>query len=221
MNLILLGPQGSGKGTQVELIRKKHDFVCFESGKELRLIAQKPITLGREIRQVLESGELISDEHIYFLTKDWLSQVPPEKNVLFDGCPRRLSQARDLEGILADRNQQVDLVIYLVVPDEVATARLLGRLLCQSAEHVYNIQTNPPKVSGICDIDGSPLAPRTDETSETIKRRLVLFHQETEPLLQYYNQTRLVHEINGNRPVSTVFADIDSLLSDRFSSLSK
>lgn len=212
MNVSILGPQGSGKGTQIERLTQRFDFAVFESGRELRRIAQSETQIGQEIKAILNLGELIPDEHIYFLTKDWLGNIPPERNILFDGYPRKLTQAKDIASLLADRNQKIDLVLSLVISDEVAIERLVGRMLCQTQEHVYNTLTHPPQTSGICDFDSSPLVRRDDETPETVKKRLALFHAETEPLLNLFRKISKVEEINGDQPVDLVGARIQDIL---------
>ena len=221
MNISILGAQGSGKGTQAQILAAQFDFLVFESGKELRRVAQADTSLGQSIKQVLNSGELIPDEQIYFLTKDWLSNIPLEQNILFDGYPRKMSQERDLERILADRDQKIDLILFMEIADDVAVKRLLGRLHCQANEHVFNLETRPPKAPAVCDFDGSPLVRRSDETPETIRRRLTLYHEETEPLIIALEKQNLVRKINADQPVDKVTLDLIDVLINTFPQLKK
>ena len=215
MNIVLVGPQGAGKGTQAQKIVAKYAFFSFEAGKELRRVAKTPTPLGRQIDKVLRSGRLISNELVYFLVKDWLDEVPPGKNMLFDGYPRRQEQLADLERLLDEKGQSINHVFSLTVSDQTATRRLMSRLLCPE-EHIFNEVSLPPKHQGVCDYDNLPLSKRPDENLQAIKERLLLFHQETEPLIKIWTQETILTPVDAAKSIDEVWYQIDQVISAFF-----
>ncbi|KKT78088.1 MAG: Adenylate kinase [Microgenomates group bacterium GW2011_GWA1_Microgenomates_45_10] len=220
MIIVLEGPQGAGKGTCAQGLKDELDAQVFESGRELRKIAKNDSGLGRELKGVLDSGGLVSDGHIYFLTKDWLNTVPVGENMILDGCPRKLTQTKDIEKLLAMRGEKIDFVVVLCISDEVAVGRLLDRLICSGEmEHVFNFKSKPPKSEGICDYDGLPLIRRVDETPVTIKARLKNYHQETVPVIEYFKERGIVTEVDANMPIEAVFNEVLKRITYRFGPL--
>jgi adenylate kinase len=219
MNILFLGPQGSGKSTQAELLAARYKFIPFETGKRLRKIEETDTAVGQEVRQVLDSGKLISDQLIYYLMKDWLVGIPPTDSVIFDGSPRRETQMRDLEELLTERGGRVDLVFSFLIADAQAVERLLNRVVCQKEEHIYNFVTHPPRVPTMCDIDGSPLFRRSDETPDTIRVRLDHFHEEILPVIASYRNRGILEELDANLPTEEVFRKIREVLIRKFGNL--
>jgi adenylate kinase len=211
VNIIMIGAQGSGKGTQAEALERALGLKPCASGDLLR----EHIALGTELGQLakpyVERGDLVPDELVIGMILDSLraSQAEPgARGLILDGFPRTIPQAEKLDAELAAAGQQIDKVISLEVPRELLYERLSGRWVCRAHGHVYNTKSNPPRVAGVCDIDGSELYQRSDDTPEKIERRLDIFFSETIRLLDYYARQGKLARINGARPISEVTRDM-------------
>jgi adenylate kinase len=205
VNIILIGAQGSGKGTQAERLAQNLGIHHVSSGDLFRKVSEEETELGRTVRLYLDRGELVPDN----VTVSMILQYMAETNyisqgVLLDGFPRTIAQAEALDKGLLSADQYVDCTIYLQVPLEVLHRRLSGRYICRAAQHVYNRETNPPKVPGICDLDGSELYQRPDDQGLAVQKRLNIFFEETIRLLDYYQKQGKLVEVNGNQPIEQV-----------------
>ena len=202
--IVLLGPPGAGKGTQAEIISEKFSIPHISSGDLFRENLKNETELGKKARVFMDSGKLVPDEITISMVEDRLSRKDCEDGALLDGFPRTPFQAQELDKILTANGNTICCVPYIVVSDQILLERLTGRWTCKAAGHIYHEKFNPPKKSGFCDIDGSPLYQRDDDKKETIKKRLAVFHEQTAPLIKYYREKHLLTEIDGTQSIDKV-----------------
>ncbi len=203
MNIIMIGAQGSGKGTQAEVLERELRLRPCSSGDLLRDHISHATALGRIAQPYVERGDLVPDELVVQMILDFIRSFSSE-GIILDGFPRTIAQAEKLDASLAQSGRQIDHVIYLEVPRELLFERLSGRYICRAHGHVWNIKTKPPKVPGICDSDGSELYQRADDTPEKITRRLDIFFTETIKLLDFYSAQGKLLRVNGAQPIDEV-----------------
>lgn len=184
MRVILLGAPGAGKGTQAKLIMEKMGIPQISTGDMLRAAVAAGTTLGLKVKDIMTSGGLVSDDLIIALVKERITQADCAKGFLFDGFPRTIPQA---EAMLRE-NVQIDRVIEIDVPDQDIIARLSGRRVHEGSGRVYHVEHNPPKVAGVDDVTGEPLIQRPDDTEETVRKRLEVYHNQTKPLVEFYQR---------------------------------
>jgi len=184
MRLILLGAPGAGKGTQANFIKEKYSIPQISTGDMLRAAIAAGSELGIAAKKVMDAGQLVSDDIIIGLVKDRLKEADCANGYLFDGFPRTIAQADAMK----DAGVKVDFVLEIAVPDESIIERMDGRRCHPGSGRVYHIKFNPPKVDGIDDVTGEPLVQREDDRAETVKKRLDVYHNQTEVLLGYYNE---------------------------------
>jgi len=184
MRLILLGAPGAGKGTQANFIREKYGIPQISTGDMLRAAVKAGTPLGMEAKKVMEAGGLVSDNLIIGLVKDRLMQPDCEKGYMFDGFPRTIPQAEAMK----EAGIPIDHVIEIDVPDEMIVDRMVGRRVHPASGRTYHIQFNPPKVEGKDDVTGEDLIVRDDDKEETVKKRLAVYHEQTEVLVEYYGK---------------------------------
>ena len=204
MYIILLGAQGSGKGTQAELLSQTLGVPHIASGDLFRKAIDEKTELGIKAKAYIDRGELVPDDLTVTMVVKRLEEPDCSQGVLFDGFPRTVAQAEVLDKGLQEVGKQIDLAIYLQVLREELLKRLSGRYICKAKQHVYNINTHPPKVAGVCDIDGSELYQRSDDTGEAVQKRLDIFFKETIRLLDYYGNQKKLVEVDGNQDIGQV-----------------
>ena len=204
MYIILIGAQGSGKGTQADLLSEALGIPHISSGDLFRKAQDEKTELGLKAKAYLDRGELVPDDITVAMVLGRLKEPDCAKGAILDGFPRTISQAEALDKGLEEAGKQIDLAIYLEVPREELLKRLSGRYICRANQHVYNIYTNPPKVPGVCDIDGSELYQRSDDTGEAVQRRLDIFFNETIHLLDYYEEQHKLATVNGDQGIEQV-----------------
>lgn len=204
MNIILIGAQGSGKGTQASLLAQALAVCHVASGDLFRRAVDEKTELGVKAKVYIDRGELVPDDITVAMVLGRIEKPDCAQGVLFDGFPRTIAQAQALDKGLEQRNRQIDTVVLLSVPRDILLKRLSGRYICRTQQHVYNINTRPPKVPGICDIDGSELYQRSDDTGEAVQRRLDIFFHETIQVAYYYRDQQKLIEVNGNQSVEQV-----------------
>jgi len=202
--IILVGAQGSGKGTQAELLSQTLGIPHIASGDLFRKAIDEKTELGVKAKAYIDRGELVPDELTVTMVVKRLEEPDCSQGVLFDGFPRTVAQAEVLDKGLQEVGKQIDLAIYLQVLREELLKRLSGRYICRAKQHVYNINTHPPKVAGVCDIDGSELYQRSDDTGEAVQKRLDIFFNETIRLLDYYGNQKKLVEVDGNQDIGQV-----------------
>jgi adenylate kinase len=206
--IILIGAQGSGKGTQAEKITQALGVRHVASGDLFRQAFDEKTELGIKAKGYLDRGELVPDEITVAMVLNRVKKPDCAQGVLLDGFPRIIAQAEALDTGLQGTRQHVDLAVYLKVPREELLSRLSGRYICRANQHVYNINTRPPKVPGLCDLDGSELYQRSDDTGEAVQKRLDIFFNETIQLLDYYGRQQKLVEVNGNQGIDQVGAEL-------------
>jgi adenylate kinase len=204
VNIILIGAQGSGKGTQAEMLSQALGIPHVASGDLFRKAIDEKTELGLKAKAYLDRGELVPDDLTVAMVLGRLEEPDCAQGVLLDGFPRTVAQAQALDEGLQRAGKQIDLAIYLRVPREELRSRLSGRYICRANQHVYNIYTRPPKVAGVCDLDGSELYQRPDDVGEAVQRRLDIFFNETIQLLDYYGGQHKLEEVDGNQSIDQV-----------------
>lgn len=182
MRIILLGAPGAGKGTQAKFIMESFNIPQISTGDMLRAAVSAGSPLGLQVKDVMNAGGLVSDDLIISLVKERITQDDCKNGFLFDGFPRTIPQAQ----ALADAGVQIDHVLEFHVDDEEIVGRLSGRRVHADSGRIYHIQHNPPKVAGVDDVTGEPLIQRTDDLEETVRKRLAVYHEQTEPLVAFY-----------------------------------
>lgn len=198
MRIILLGPPGAGKGTQAQVITEKYGIPQISTGDMLRAAVKAETELGLQAKNVMESGGLVSDDLIIALVKERITQADCVNGFLFDGFPRTIPQAQ----ALVDAGIEIDCVLEVYVEDEEIVSRLSGRRVHEASGRVYHIEHNPPKEAGKDDVTGEPLVQRSDDTEETVRNRLKVYHDQTEPLVAFYqdskiNQSAIYSRVDG------------------------
>ncbi len=213
--VVLMGGPGAGKGTQAKQLQKSLGLLQISTGDLFREILRGDTELGKLAKTYIDKGELVPDAVTVSLVKNRLSRSDCADGALLDGFPRTIPQADALEELLIEMGKQVNVVPYIHVSSELLLKRLAGRWTCSSCGHVYHILFNPPQQKGICDLDGSELYQRDDDTEETQKRRIEVYLEQTAPLLDYYRNKGLLVEINGNQTIEQVQKDLVQVIENK------
>jgi len=200
MKLVIFGPPSAGKGTQAQKLSKKYNIPQIATGDLLREHVAKKTPIGIKVKEILDQGKLGPDELIVQMIKDRVSQPDCKNGYLLDGFPRTMNQAKHLEK-MAD----VDVVLNIGVDTELLVGRAVGRRICPKCASVYHVDFNPPKKEGICDKCGSQLIQRDDDKEETVRKRLNVYREQTEPLIEYYRKKGKLVDIDGSLGIDGVF----------------
>lgn len=206
--IVLLGPPGAGKGTQAEAISEKLHLPHISSGDIFRENLKNKTELGILAAGYINKGELVPDDVTIAMIRTRLMRPDCKNGALLDGFPRTPPQAEALAVMLSDLSGQVNSVPYISVPEEALIERLAGRWTCRASGHVFHEKYNPPTKPGICDFDGSDLYQREDDKTETVKRRIRVYLEQTQPLIDYYAQRNVLIEIDGKKPIEQVTKDL-------------
>ncbi|GIO22971.1 adenylate kinase [Oceanobacillus sp. J11TS1] len=212
MNLILMGLPGAGKGTQAEKINEKYKIPHISTGDMFRLAIKEGTDLGKKAKEYMDQGNLVPDEVTIGIVKERLAKEDCKEGFLLDGFPRTIAQAEALQELTADLNKTIDYVLHVDVPEEKLVERLTGRRICPTCGTAYHVIYNPPKEEGICDKDGSQLIQRDDDQPETVKNRLAVNVEQTQPLLDFYQDKGYLVKVDGDRDINDVFHEIESIL---------
>lgn len=207
--IVLLGPPGAGKGTQAKMISEKLDIPHISTGDILRESVKKDTPLSREVKQVMEKGELVSDSLLEQIIKERLNERDCDKGFLLDGYPRNLNQSETLKAILSEKNIFDDVAaLEISVSDDEIVQRLKNRRSCPNCGMVYNLVSNPPKEDSLCDSCGSPLVLRDDDKEETVRQRLLVYHQKTEPVIKFFEKHNKLLRVDGNGTPEKILEEV-------------
>lgn len=212
MNIILMGLPGAGKGTQASEIVKKFPIPHISTGDMFRKAIKDETDLGKEAKTYMDRGELVPDEVTVGIVKERISEDDAKKGFLLDGFPRTIDQAESLSQIMSELDREIDAVINIEVPEEELMNRLTGRRICEKCGTTYHLVFNPPKVDGICDIDGGKLYQREDDNPETVSNRLSVNVKQSKPILEYYNNKGVLKNIDGSKDIDEVTNDVIDIL---------
>lgn len=212
MNLIFLGPPGSGKGTQAKILVKNLGLVQLSTGDMLREAVKSGSDIGQKVAKIMDAGELVTDEIINSLIREKLKSK--NSGFIFDGYPRTLNQADSLEEQLDQAGAKVDMVIELTVDVDQLIDRIVGRLSCINCGAMFHKNNQPPKVEGICDVCGSDLIQRKDDNEESFRTRLLEYYQKTAPLTGYYHRTGLLQYVSSVGSIEEISERIEATIQD-------
>ena len=212
MRIVMLGAPGAGKGTQAEKIAEKYGLPHISTGDIFRKNIKEGTALGREAKGYMDAGKLVPDELTVRLLLDRTASDDCKKGYILDGFPRTIPQAEALDAELNKLGETIDYAIDVEVPDENIVGRMSGRRACPKCGATYHIEFIPPKKEDVCDECGESLIIRDDDRPETVKNRLKVYHEQTQPLIDYYEKKNVLHTVDGTKDVQEVFKAVTSIL---------
>jgi adenylate kinase len=212
LDLILFGPPGAGKGTQANRLRDDFQVPFISTGDMLRTNVKEGTDLGKEAKKYMDAGDLVPDELIVAMVAERLQEEDARDGFILDGFPRTIEQAKALEKQMGELGRRVTAALLIDVSDDEVIRRLSGRRVCVKAGHNYHVEFDPPKHDDVCDQDGSRLVQRDDDKPEVIENRLRVYHKNTEPLIDYYDEQGLMRRIDGTRPAAEVHDHIRAVI---------
>ncbi len=212
MKIIMLGAPGAGKGTQAKNIAEKFNIPHISTGDIFRANIKNGTELGKKAKSYMDQGLLVPDELTCDLVVDRIAADDCANGYILDGFPRTINQAEALEAALAKQGTTVDFAVNVDVPDENIVNRMSGRRACLKCGATYHIVFNAPKTEGVCDACGEALVQREDDKPETVQKRLSVYHEQTQPLIDFYENKKVLRTVDGTKPVEDVFAQILDVL---------
>ena len=214
MKIIMLGAPGAGKGTQAKKIAEKYEIPHISTGDIFRANIKNGTELGMKAKSYMDKGALVPDELTCDLVMDRISQEDCKNGFVLDGFPRTIPQAKALDVALEKINEKMDFAVDVDVPDENIVNRMGGRRACLNCGATYHIVFNPTKLDGVCDTCGKQTVLREDDKPETVQNRLHVYHEQTQPLLDYYKEQNILKSVDGTKPMDEVFSDIVAILGE-------
>ncbi|NLY45218.1 MAG: adenylate kinase [Tissierella sp.] len=208
MRLVLLGPPGVGKGTQASNIVKKYNIPHISTGDIFRANIKEGTKLGITAKGYMDKGLLVPDDLVVSIVNDRLAKDDCADGFLLDGYPRTVDQAEALDKELNEKGIKLDKVVYIDADKDILIERAIGRRICKQCGATYHVTNNPPKVEGVCDLDGGDLYQRDDDTVETVTTRIQVYLDQTQPLIDYYRKKGLLLDVDGTKPIEEVFSII-------------
>jgi adenylate kinase len=213
LNLIQLGPPGSGKGTQGEKLQEDFRLPYYATGDILRAAVKEGTDVGKKAKEYMDRGDLVPDEVIIEVIGERVQREEASDGFILDGFPRTVPQAEALDEEMEDLERKINAVLLFAVSEEETVRRLSGRRTCEAdPPHVYHVEFNPPKKEGVCDIDGSKLIVRDDDKPEVVRHRLEQYEEKTKPLVAYYEKRGILQRVDGEKPPDEVEENIQALL---------
>ena len=212
MKIIMLGAPGAGKGTQAKMIAEKFNIPHISTGDIFRANIKNGTELGKKAKEFMDKGQLVPDELTVEILLDRVANDDCKNGYVLDGFPRTIPQADVLDKELTKLGDKVDFAINVDVPDENIVRRMSGRRACLKCGATYHIEHIPPKKEGICDTCGSELVQRDDDKPETVQNRLKVYHEQTQPLIEYYDKKNILKNVDGTKDMQEVFTDIVNIL---------
>ncbi|KAI8899442.1 adenylate kinase-domain-containing protein [Globomyces pollinis-pini] len=212
LRMVLMGPPGAGKGTQAPKIKKEYCVCHLATGDMLREAVRQGTPLGKEAKKIMDAGGLVSDEIMVNLIKDNLDNNPEcKRGFILDGFPRTVPQAEKLDCMLAQKKQNLDTAVELVIDDSLLVSRITGRLIHPASGRSYHKEFNPPKVAGIDDVTGEPLVSRSDDNANTLIKRLASYHSQTAPVASYYKKRGILQQVDAAQSPLVVWASLEAI----------
>lgn len=215
VRLVLLGPPGVGKGTQASAIVGKYNIPHISTGDIFRANIKQGTELGKKAKEYMDKGLLVPDDVVVSIVKDRLTQEDCKQGFLLDGFPRTIDQAEILSGELEEMSIKLDKVVNIYADKEILIERAIGRRICKTCGKTYHVMFNPPKEKGICDVDGGELFQREDDTIETVATRIEVYENQTSPLIEYYKEKGIILNVDGTKPIDSVFETIVNSLENK------
>lgn len=212
MKIVMLGAPGAGKGTQAKMIAGKYEVPHISTGDIFRSNIKNGTELGKKAKEYMDQGLLVPDELTVDLVIDRLSQDDCENGYILDGFPRTIPQAEALDAALSKRGEKMDFAIDVDVPDEHIVSRMSGRRACTGCGATYHVVHNPSKKGDACEVCGETLILRDDDKPETVQKRLTVYHDQTQPLIEYYTKQNILKTVDGTQDMNDVFTEITKIL---------
>ena len=212
MKIIMLGAPGAGKGTQAKMIAEKYGIPHISTGDIFRANIKNGTELGMKAKSFMDKGELVPDELTVSMLLDRVGKPDCKDGYVLDGFPRTIPQAEELDKALSGRNEEIDFAVDVDVPDENIVKRMSGRRACLKCGATYHMEHIPPRKEGVCDSCGSELVLRDDDKAETVQKRLQVYHDQTQPLIEFYTRKGILKTVDGTQDMKDVFGAIVGIL---------